>query len=208
MKAILIKSAGSLVLMLCFVGASQAAGPATQDAPAIVHNTCFMCHTEHGNDPALAFVPRLAAQNATYIEEQLGAFRDGSRADPAAILYMWPMTQTLSDADMKAAAEWFAAQAAPTPFRPDASAADGLGIYQKGVLASDVPACSSCHGDKAAGNGIFPSLAGQNPAYLLAQLRYFRSGVRNDKGADIMKPIAQHLDDKQMEAVARYISSL
>jgi len=205
MKSILIKSAYSLFLMFCLFGTGRAAAP---DAPAIVHSTCFMCHTERGNEPALAFIPRLAAQNASYIEEQLAAFRDGSRADPAATLYMWPMTQTLSDADMKAAAEWFAAQAAPAPFPADASSAEGLSIYQKGVLASDVPACASCHGDKAAGNGIFPRLAGQNPEYLLAQLRYFRSGARNDKGADIMKPIAQHLDDKQMQAVARYISSL
>lgn len=198
----------ALISSLAIAGATQAAAPTVQDAPAIVHNTCFMCHTEHGNDPALAFVPRLAAQNATYIEEQLGAFRDGSRADPAAVLYMWPMTQTLSEADMKAAAEWFALQPAPEPFTKDASWAEGHDIFEKGVLATSVPACVSCHGEKAEGNGIFPRLAGQNPQYLLAQLRYFRSGVRNDKGSDIMKPISQHLTDEQMDAVAKYLSSL
>src|SRR5579863_7365488 len=205
MKFIVIKSAVSSGLMLCLFGAAQAAAP---DAPAIVHSTCFMCHTEHGNDPALAFVPRLAAQNATYIEEQIGAFRDGSRADPAAVIYMWPMTQTLSDEDMKAAAEWFASQPAPTPFPKDASWAEGHDIFEHGVLATSVPGCVSCHGETAGGNGIFPRLAGQNPQYLLAQLRYFRSGVRNDKGADIMKPIEQHITDEQMDAVARYLGTL
>ena len=182
--------------------------PSTPQAPAIVRSTCYMCHAERGNEPALAFIPRLAAQNATYIEEQLGAFRDGSRADPPAVLYMWPMTQTLSDADVKAAAEWFASQPAPTPFPKDSSADEGQDIYTKGILASDVPACQSCHGPKAEGNGIFPRLAGQNAQYLLAQLLYFRSGVRNDKGADIMRPITQHLTDSQMKAVANYLSSL
>lgn len=191
---------------LALAGAAQA-GP-TQDAPAIVHSTCAMCHTEHGNEPALEFVPRLAAQNATYIEEQLGAFKDGSRADPPAVLYMWPMTQTLSDADMKAAAEWFASQPPPAPSAKDSTWELGRDIFQKGVLGSDVPACSSCHGDKAEGNGIFPRLAGQNAQYLLGQLLYFRSNSRNDKGADIMKPIAQHLNDDQMDAVAKYLSTL
>ena len=71
-----------------------------------------------------------------------------------------------------------------------------------------MPACASCHGPKAAGNGIFPRLAGQNAQYLLAQLRYFRSGVRNDKNADIMKQVAIHLTDEQMSAVADYLSTL
>lgn len=179
-----------------------------KSAPAIVHTTCYMCHTEHGNDPALAFVPRLAAQTQTYIEGQLKAFRDGSRAGPAATIYMFPITQGLSDAQIKEAAAWFASQPPPAPFPSDDLAEKGRSIYKNGVLASQVPPCSSCHGDKAAGNGIFPRLAGQNPEYLLAQLRYFRSGVRNDQGADIMKPIAQHLTDDQMEEVAHYIGTL
>ena len=177
-------------------------------APVIVHTTCYMCHTERGNDPELGFVPRLAAQTETYIEGQLKAFRDGSRSGPAATIYMFPITQTLSDEQIKEAAHWFASQPPPTPFDSDTLAEKGKSIYVNGVLSAQVPACSSCHGDKATGNGIFPRLASQNPQYLLAQLRYFRSGVRSDQGADIMKPIAQHLTDEQMDQVAHYISTL
>lgn len=199
---------GSVWAIAALLSGAVAAADAGKAAPEIVNSTCFMCHTEHGNDPALEFVPRLAAQSEVYMEGQLKAFRDGSRAGPAATIYMFPVTQSLSEQQIKDAAAWFASQPPPTPFPSDDLAEKGRAIYTNGVLASQVPACSSCHGAKAAGNGIFPRLAGQNPQYLLAQLRYFRSGVRNDQSADIMKPITQHLSDEQMEEVAHYISTL
>lgn len=176
--------------------------------PEIVSSSCYMCHSATGTNPALGFIPRLAAQNQVYIEEQLKAFQDGSRADPPATIYMWPISQGLSENQIKQTAEWFAAQPPPMPYPPGALASEGRVIYLNGVLKADVPACASCHGPKADGNAIFPRLAGQNTQYLLAQLRYFRSGVRNDKNADIMKQIALHLTDRQMTAVADYLSSL
>jgi cytochrome c553 len=193
---------------LCLYSVTCLADTGDKTAPAIVHATCFMCHSERGDDPDLAFVPRLAAQNAVYIEEQIGAFRDGSRADPPAIMYMWPITQNLTPDQIKQAAEWYAAQSAPKPVVADSATDEGRGIYLNGILASDVPACVSCHGAKADGNAVFPRLAGQNTQYLLTQLRFFRAAVRNDKSADIMKPIALHLSDSQMTAVAKYLSSL
>lgn len=208
MKHATLKLSCLLSTVFCLCAVTAQADPDDKAAPEIVRSTCYMCHSTEGNYPELGFVPRLAAQNAAYIEEQLRAFRDGSRADPPATIYMWPITQGLSDQQIKQTADWFAAQAAPKPFAPDASADEGRGIYVNGILAADVPACASCHGAKADGNGIFPRLAGQTIQYLRAQLLYFRSGVRNDKSADIMKPIALHLTDSQMEAVSHYLSSL
>lgn len=201
-----IVTVGMLAIMFALAAIARADEQKT--APAIVRSTCFMCHTEHGEDPALDFVPRLAAQNEAYIEGQLKAFRDGSRAGPAATIYMFPVTQSLSEQEIKEAAAWFASQPPPAPFPSDSLAAKGRAIYTDGVLSAQVPACSSCHGEKGAGGGIFPRIAGQNPQYLLSQLRFFRSGVRSDQGADIMKPIAQHLTDDQMEEVAHYIGAL
>ena len=168
-----------------------------------------MCHSQEGNTPDLAFVPRLAHQNETYIVEQLKAFRDGSRAGPPGMLYMWPISQSMTEKQIQVAAKWYAEQPPATPFPANPSVnAQGRDIFQNGILKASVAACSSCHGPKAAGNGIFPRLAGQTPQYLLAQLRYFSSGVRNDKNADVMKPIASHLTEEQMNAVAHYISTL
>ena len=196
-----------LLLSMCVSLTAQAQQPG-RTGPEIVRTSCYMCHSAHGNNPDLAFIPRLAAQNPVYIKEQLEAFRDGSRADPPATIYMWPIAQTLSAQQIDQVAAWFASQPPPTPFPPGPSASEGKEIFLHGILKADVPACASCHGPKAAGNGIFPRLAGQNAQYLLAQLRYFRSGVRNDKNADIMKQVAIHLTDAQMSAVADYLSSL
>lgn len=188
---------------------SMSAIAASKEAPAIVRHTCFMCHSQEGNTPDLAFVPRLAAQNETYIEEQLKAFRDGSRAGPPGVLYMWPISQNLTERQIKQVANWYSEQPPAKPFPVDKSLNEqGRKIFEHGILKSSVAACSSCHGPKAAGNGIFPRLAGQTPQYLLAQLRYFRSGVRNDKNADVMKPIASHLTESEMNAVAHYLSTL
>lgn len=197
-----------LSIGLCLYSVIAQAQQPGKTPPEIVRSSCYMCHSTHGNDPDLAFIPRLAAQNQVYIEEQLKAFRDGSRADPPATIYMWPIAQGLSEKQIKQTAEWFSTQAPAEPFPPDSSANEGRAIFLNGVLKADVPACASCHGPQADGNGIFPRLAGQNAQYLLAQLRYFRSGVRNDKNADIMKQVALHLTDSQMNAVANYLSSL
>jgi len=208
MKQIISTLLSLLSVGFCLYSGIVQAQPVNKTPPEIVRSSCYMCHSTQGNNPDLAFIPRLAAQNQVYIEEQLRAFRDGSRADPPATIYMWPIAQGLSENQIKQTAEWFATQAPPQPFAPDSSASEGRKIYLNGILKADVPACASCHGPKADGNGIFPRLAGQNAQYLLAQLRYFRSGVRNDKSADIMKQVALHLSDSQMNAVANYLSSL
>ena len=177
-------------------------------APQIVRTSCYMCHSTQGNTPDLAFIPRLAAQNQNYMESALKAFRDGSRGDPPAMIYMWPIAQGLTDAQIQQAVTWFASQPAPVPFSPGSSASQGRDIFTQGVPSADIPACASCHGAKAEGAGIFPRLAGQNVQYLIAQMRYFRSGVRNDNGAAMMKPIVLHMTDSQMSDVAEYLSSL
>ena len=61
--------------------------------------------------------PNLAAQTAPYIELQLHAFKDQTRADPDAQAYMWGMASQLSDTMISALAGYFAAQAA-APGKP------------------------------------------------------------------------------------------
>jgi len=82
-----------------------------------------------------------------------------------------------------------------------------------GAQAADVEAgkasaatCSACHG--AAGisaNPQWPNLAGQKDAYLVKQLKAFRSGERKDP---LMGPMAAKLSDDEIENLAAYFSSL
>jgi len=208
MNASIYALAGLLSLVLCLQSAAAQAQKADSSAPQIVSTSCYMCHTANGNTLDLAFIPRLSAQNQSYIEAQLKAFRDGSLSDPAATIYMWPIAQGLSDAQIQQAAAWFASQSAPTPFPPGSSAAEGRDISMHGIVKADIPSCDSCHGAKAEGSGIFPRLAGQNAQYLIAQMRYFRLGLRNENNSEVMKRIGLQMTDAQISAVAEYLSSL
>jgi len=73
--------------------------------------TCGACHGVNGRSVSPTF-PNLAAQQAAYIELQLKAFKDQSRADPDAQAYMWGMASQLSDAAISALAGYFAVQPA------------------------------------------------------------------------------------------------
>src|SRR5271154_3430349 len=103
-------------------GIARAAAPPVE-APAVTMSdaqkaalhkaieTCGTCHGINGHSVAPTF-PNLAAQTAPYIELQLHAFKDQSRADPDAQAYMWGMASQLSDATITGVANYFAAQPA------------------------------------------------------------------------------------------------
>jgi cytochrome c553 len=66
--------------------------------------------------------------------------------------------------------------------------------------------CAGCHG--AAGVSavaIYPNLAGQKEAYLVKQLKAFKSGTRTDP---IMNPMAKPLSDDDIANLAAHFSSL
>ena len=69
----------------------------------------------------------------------------------------------------------------------------------------DVTACQACHGaDGISRSTRIPNLAGQQPDYLAAQLRAFRSGTRKN---DLMEAVAAQLGDAEIAALAQYWSS-
>jgi cytochrome c553 len=69
--------------------------------------------------------------------------------------------------------------------------------------------CSTCHGPRGISTSPeFPVLAGQQHDYLVAQLEAFRAKTRAEQIAhDFMWGIAGGLDDRMIDAVARYYSA-
>lgn len=116
---------------------------------------CAACHGINGRSISPTF-PNLAAQTAPYIELQLHAFKDQTRADPDAQAYMWGMASQLDDASISGLAAYFAKQA-PVQGRSGNTALIGQGkqIFTEGVPSRQIPACASCHGANAEGNGPF-----------------------------------------------------
>ena len=173
-------------------------------AQRVAVTVCGTCHGPQGNNTQPKF-PRLAGQNANYLATQLKAFRSQARGDPDAISYMWGMAAELDDDTIAALAAYYAAQKANTsPGGDAATIARGREIYEHGIAAEGVPACSSCHGPDAHGTQDFPRLAGQHAQYVLKQLASFQSNMRK---VAIMHGVAQNLRLPEMEAVAAYLEA-
>src|SRR5271156_57880 len=167
--------------------------------------TCAVCHGINGRSVAPTF-PNLAAQTAPYIELQLHAFKDQSRADPDAQAYMWGMASQLNDAMISGLASYFAAQPAPVGVSGNAALiAQGKKLYEEGVPARQIPPCATCHGPRAQGMATFPRLAGQHAPYLLKQLLVIQSVLRV---APVMHGVVKDLSKDQMQAVVAYLESL
>ena len=167
--------------------------------------TCTACHGDKGRSVAPTF-PNLAAQSASYIDAQLKAFKDQTRADPDAQAYMWGMASQLSDAEIADLAAYFAKQsAAPGKGGDPVLVARGKHVFEEGIPALRVPACASCHGAQGEGVATFPRLAGQHAPYLLKQLLVIQNALRN---APVMHGVVKDLTKEQMLAVASYLESL
>ncbi len=194
----------ALAVVVLTTGVAQAQG--TTAAPDIVRRECSTCHGARGISVSPTF-PNLAAQQPTYLEAQLKAFRDRSRADPHAQAFMWGMAAQLTDDTIADIAKYFASQPAPrgAPASDKAEVTAGKQIYEAGIPAKNVPPCQSCHGPKADGNGPFPRLAGQHRDYLEKQLEVFAANLRANP---IMHENAKNLSARQISEVAAYLSSL
>lgn len=170
----------------------------------LIRKECSTCHGLRGISVAPTF-PNLAGQQAPYLEAQLKAFRDRSRADPHAQAFMWGMAAQLTDDTIKNIADYFAAQPPAAGMRADrAEIAAGRKIYEEGIPAQNVPACQNCHGNKAQGNGPFPRLAGQHRGYLEKQLEAFAANLRANP---IMHENSKNLTALQISQVAGFLSS-
>jgi len=181
------------------------------DARQLVSNACSKCHGVTGNGISISpLFPILAAQQETYIEQQLKKLRQRDRSDPHARAFMWGISRGLTDEQIEGVAQYFSTQsAAPSPPQLDAALAQkGKDIYENPLqLESGAVNCANCHGLHGEGKSkqAIPRLAGQHPGYLNLQVHYYRWKQRNSA---IMNQVSAALTEDQIAAVAMYASSL
>jgi cytochrome c553 len=189
------------------VTACGGTGPESGGADSTVAGTLYVCSSCHGTDgrSISPTFPRLASQQKDYIVAQLQAFRDKTRADPHAQTYMWGMAARLSNPTIDAIAAYYASQT-PVAGEPGTSPeiAAGKKIFTEGIPSENLPACMSCHGEKAEGNGPIPRLAGQHRAYLARQLEAFASMARAN---EIMHENSKNLTPEQISEVTAYLAT-
>ena len=197
------------VIGLVFSTSGYAQSVSTTDLRSKV-DYCKTCHGLSGQGFRGAFpMPRLAGQQPEYIENQLKAFTEKRRTNPV----MFNVAHALSPAMLAALTNEFK-ELNPKPLggAPRELAAAGKKIYEEGVPGTDIPACASCHGEGAKGNGPFPRLAGQLHDYILRKLTNWSKERGQDPAkpdtSAIMEPIAHGLSPSQVAAVAAYLSYL
>jgi len=172
---------------------------------------CTYCHQPSGQGYVGASpIPRLAGQQTEYFKNQLQAFIDRRRVN----VFMFKVAHSLSPEMLTALATHFR-DLNPKPLggAPTELVATGKKIFQEGIPDAQVPACATCHGPEAKGNGQFPRLAGQLYPYIIKVLTNFdkergQGGPANPDTSAIMKPIAHNLTESQIAAVAAYLSYL
>ena len=194
----------SLLALACMAPSLQAQ---ETDAAKLAAQVCATCHGPRGDSISPGF-PKIGGQRAEYLEGQLKAFRDRTRADPMAQAYMWGMTSQLGDDMIKKLAAFYSGQK-PVPGKSGNAALmqKGGAIYTQGIPEAKIQACITCHGKSAEGNAVFPRLAGQHAEYLVKQLVLFKSALREGGNAPMMHNISTAMTFEQMEAVATYLAS-
>lgn len=197
-----------VVIVAVFIGSVMPQLTLAQGDAAAGQAKSALCATCHGNDgnSELAVNPKLAGQNASYMVKQLMDFKSGVRPSPT----MAAMVLSLSDQDMQDIAAWYASQQVTLGGAEPAALELGASLYRAGNKDLAVAACSACHSPTGQGNAPagFPALGGQHAEYTLQQLKDFRSGVRQNDTSSMMRSIVERLTDRELEALASYISGL
>lgn len=86
---------------------------------------------------------------------------------------------------------------------PAAFTLDGASLYK-------TKTCFTCHGKdgKTPIMSSYPKIAGQNEVYSLQQMRDIQSGARANGMSAGMKGVMHLVTDEEMEALAKYISTM
>jgi cytochrome c553 len=159
---------------------------------------CIACHGPNGNSTQPQF-PILAGQTARYLYLQLKDFKEGRRAKPQ----IDPFLNDLSRDDMFDLSAFFAAQKLrpAADFKPDPVKAE------RGKKKADETLCTMCHLGGFMGQNEIPRVAGQHHAYVVKQLKDFKTAKRtNDAGN--MASVSKTLSDQDMDDLAHYLASL
>lgn len=169
---------------------------------------CTACHNVDGNSSVPEW-PNIAGQSQSYLLEQLKAFKQGDQGTrPNAV--MQGILAPLSEAELIELSRYFAAQKPAVGSVESQWLSLGEQIYRGGNSKTGVPACAGCHDARGRGNepAGFPALRGQHPAYIIAELNNFRSGIRKNDPNHMMQDISKRMSDDEIKAVAHYVCGL
>jgi cytochrome c553 len=209
----------SFLTIICLVAAFTANQVlASGDAAAGKNKvaTCAGCHAGDGNSMVPSF-PKLAGLGEKYLYRQLTMIKSGERM----VASMTGLLDNSSDQDLQDMAAYYDSQQRSIAGAQEITMIGysdpievlelGENIYRGGNLKTGVPSCAGCHSPAGTGNGPagYPGLGGQHADYIESQLLKYQSGERaSGANAKIMQGVAERLSNKEIKAIANYISGL
>lgn len=183
---------------------------------------CAACHGLDGN-PTDPQYPRLAGMPERYVAHQIELFKKNLRTDGRAA-EMKPYADALTMQDARDIGAHFATQKAGAGVADATLIAAGPNagkrvfevgqkLFWQGDASREIGACFACHGPAGGGNAgpSFPHIGGQEAAYVVRRLNYFRAGTTNDPNKhqyDMMHDIAKSLTDEEIAGLAAYLQGL
>ena len=210
------KSFLSIICLLAAFSANQALAVGDAAAGESKVAVCAGCHGSDGNSMVPSF-PKLAGLGEKYMTAQLRMIKSGERV----IVEMTGILDASTDQDLQDMAAYYDSKAMAISGAqditlvgisdPDEALDFGENVYRGGNMKTGVAACTGCHSPSGKGNNPagYPALGGQYASYIEKQLLAYRRGERASGGnAKIMQGVATNLSDKEIKAVANYISGL
>jgi len=159
---------------------------------------CSGCHGADGAGLA-SDIPDLAAQPAEYLGNALHAYKDGRRHHAA----LQDMVSGMTEAEIQNLAAFYSSLPAADTDTGRASLQEGESSYEEG--ASIAAICTDCHGEHGFSQTPgTPSLAGQQPAYLIASTLDYLGGNRGHEEKEAM---LQGLGQIDIEKMSFYFAS-
>jgi len=195
-----------IALWIALAGCSEQQKPAAKPpagkpadiaaGKAVAAANCAACHGLDGRGVAPG-IPHLAAQRERYLFESLKEYRDGKRTHAA----LKEMASRLSETDTRNVLAYYASlpplpAAAPTDVKLSSPYQEGKALAER---------CFGCHGEDGNSRtpGI-PSLAGQQPHYLVNAIREYHQGERRTAS---MKEMLRDASRSDLEKLALYFAA-
>lgn len=202
MKKLILSIALTVLLTGCSEreqpGAKPAVAKPSGDAKAgkaVAERDCRTCHGLDGRGVAPG-IPHLAAQRERYLYLALTEYLEVRRTHAA----LRDLVKRLTETELRNVIAYYASQ---PPVSAVSESAQQASLLEKGkALAA---ACVKCHGEEGNSRtpGI-PSLAGQQPHYLITAVQEYHRGERRTTA---MEKILRDVSRRELESLALYFAS-
>lgn len=180
-----------------------------------INRSCALCHGLYGQGTPNRLSPRLAGQDAKYLEKAIKDYRDGKRI--AGTMVVTSGLDRMSDQDIADVSAYLAQLKVPPGALIDVKTLQGKAADGQ----KDFKECKNCHGTEGQGkpDKDVPKLSGQHTAYLYQSIKMFqwrkrKHGLEEDDQAlldelktddDIFNVLAHvaSFDDKEYLAASK-----